>query len=61
MRLYRDISPPRVGGFLMADAVKNHPAVDFVRELLTCQCGYQLAERGVRDEEIGREVRDVEG
>lgn len=55
------VSPPRFGGFLMADAVKNHSTVDFVRELLTYQGGYQLAERDVRTEEIGREVRDVAG
>ena len=42
------VSPPRFGGFLMADAVGAHGTVDFVSELLSYRGNYQLVEREVR-------------
>jgi voltage-gated potassium channel len=54
------VSPPRFGGYLMADAVENHGTVDFVSELLTFRGDYQLQERAPRAEEIGRATRDVD-
>lgn len=55
------VSPPRFGGFLMADAVGAHGTVDFVSELLSYRGNYQLVERDVRPTEVGRLARDVEG
>jgi voltage-gated potassium channel len=55
------VSPPRFGGFLMADAVGAHGTVDFVSELLSYRGNYQLVERDVRPTEVGRLAREVEG
>jgi len=55
------VSPPRFGGFLMADAVRSHTRVDFVSDLLTYRGSYQLVERAPRREEIGRDAREIEG
>jgi voltage-gated potassium channel len=55
------ISPPRFGGFLMADAVAVHGTVDFVSELLSFQGDYQLVQREPRLEEIGKTAREVDG
>jgi voltage-gated potassium channel len=53
------ISPPRFGGFLMADAVATHGTVDFVSELLSYRGNYQLVERDVRPGEVGLLAREV--
>ena len=42
------VSPPRFGGYLMADAVESHGTVDFVSELLSFRGDYQLQEREPR-------------
>jgi voltage-gated potassium channel len=55
------VSPPRFGGFLMADAVGTHGTVDFVSELLSYRGIYQLVERDVRPDEVGRLAREVLG
>jgi voltage-gated potassium channel len=55
------VSPPRFGGYLMADAVTNHGTVDFVSELLTFRGDYQLQEREPRQDELGRPARDLDG
>lgn len=55
------VSPPRFGGFLMADAVDAHGTVDFLSELLSFRGDYQLVERSPRPREIGRSAREVEG
>jgi voltage-gated potassium channel len=55
------VSPPRFGGFLMADAVDTHGTVDFVSELLSFRGNYQLVERDARPHELGRLAREVEG
>jgi voltage-gated potassium channel len=54
------VSPPRFGGYLMADAVDSHGTVDFVSELLSFRGDYQLQEREPRDYEIGRVARELE-
>ena len=54
------VSPPRFGGYLMADAVDSHGTVDFVSELLSFRGDYQLQERERRADEIGRAARDLE-
>ena len=55
------VSPPRFGGFLMADAVESHGTVEFISELLSYRGDYQLQERAPRPEEIGRPARDARG
>jgi voltage-gated potassium channel len=55
------VSPPRFGGFLMADAVATHGTVDFVSELLSYRGDYQLVKRAPRPTELGRTPREVEG
>jgi voltage-gated potassium channel len=55
------VSPPRFGGFLMADAVETQGTVDFVSELLSYRGDYQLVKRDPRPEELGRTAREVEG
>jgi voltage-gated potassium channel len=55
------VSPPRFGGFLMADAVATHGTVDFVSELLSYRGNYQLVERDAHPREIGKAAREVEG
>jgi voltage-gated potassium channel len=55
------ISPPRFGGFLMADAVDNHGTVGFVSELLSYRGDYQLMERAPHEHEIGKLAREVPG
>ncbi|HET9693346.1 MAG TPA: potassium channel family protein [Steroidobacteraceae bacterium] len=55
------VSPPRFGGFLMADAVATHGTVDFVSELLSYRGNYQLVERDARPGEVGRLAREIEG
>jgi len=54
------VSPPRFGGYLMADAVDSQGTVDFVSELLSFRGDYQLQEREARANEIGRVARDLE-
>jgi voltage-gated potassium channel len=54
------VSPPRFGGYLMADAVDSQGTVDFVSELLSFRGDYQLQEREARAGEIGRVARDLE-
>ncbi len=55
------VSPPRFGGYLMADAVESSATVEFVAEALTFRGGFQLHERDPSDEEIGRVARDLRG
>ena len=55
------VSPPRFGGFLMADAVETHGTVDFVSELLSYRGDYQLVQREPRPHELGRAAREVDG
>jgi voltage-gated potassium channel len=55
------VSPPRFGGYLMADAVESHGTVEFIGEILSFRGDYQLQEREPRAQEIGRAARDIEG
>jgi voltage-gated potassium channel len=55
------VSPPRFGGYLMADAVESHGTVDFISEILSFRGDYQMQEREPRAREIGRAARDIEG
>jgi len=55
------VSPPRFGGYLMADAVDSQGTVQFVSELLSFRGDYQLQEREPRAQEIGQPARDIEG
>lgn len=55
------VSPPRFGGYLMADAVASHGTVEFISEILSFRGDYQMQERPPRQQEIGRAARDIEG
>ena len=44
------VSPSRVGGYLMADAVRTQGTIDFVSELLSYRGQCQLVERAARAE-----------
>ena len=55
------VSPPRFGGYLMADAVESHGTVEFVSDMLSFRGDYQLQEREPRAQELGRAARDIEG
>jgi voltage-gated potassium channel len=53
------VSPPRFGGFLMADAVDSEDTVGFVSELLSYRGDYQLVEREPHPQEVGKLAREV--
>jgi voltage-gated potassium channel len=55
------VSPPRFGGYLMADAIASSATVDFVAEALTFRGGFQLHERDPAPQEIGRAARELGG
>jgi voltage-gated potassium channel len=55
------VSPPRFGGYLMADATASSATVDFVAEALTFRGGFQLHEREATPQEIGRAARELDG
>jgi len=55
------VSPPRFGGYLMADAIESHGTVEFVSELLSFRGDFQLQEREPLPAEVGRAARDVLG
>jgi len=55
------VSPPRFGGYLMADAIESHGTVEFVSELLSFRGDFQLQEREPLPDEVGRAARDVQG
>jgi voltage-gated potassium channel len=55
------VSPSRVGGYLMADAVRTQGTIDFVSELLSYRGQCQLVERAARAEEVGRLARETQG
>ncbi|MDH4174714.1 MAG: NAD-binding protein [Betaproteobacteria bacterium] len=51
------VSPARVGGYLLADAVESAYTVGLINELLTERGRVRLSERAPNADEIGREVR----
>jgi voltage-gated potassium channel len=55
------VSPPRFGGYLLADAVSSNGTVDFVSEMLTYHGDHQMVERDAASHEIGRMARELEG
>jgi voltage-gated potassium channel len=55
------VSPPRFGGFLMADAVGSEDTVSFVSELLSYRGDYQLMQREPQPHEVGMLAREVPG
>jgi voltage-gated potassium channel len=55
------VSPPRFGGYLMADAVSTDSTVDFIAEALTFRGGCQLHEREPLAAEIGQVARTLPG
>lgn len=55
------VSPPRFGGYLMADAVESQGTVEFLGEILSFRGDYQMQERPPRAQEIGRAAREIEG
>jgi voltage-gated potassium channel len=55
------VAPARFGGYLLADAVGSDSTVEFVTGALSFHGRFQLHERGVRPDEIGRRARDLTG
>jgi len=55
------VSPPRFGGYLLADAISSHGTVDFVAEMLSYHGDHQLVERDAAPHEVGRIARELDG
>jgi voltage-gated potassium channel len=55
------VSPPRFGGYLMADAVSSDGTVGFVTEMLTFRGEHQMVERDAAPHEVGQIARDLDG
>jgi len=55
------VSPPRFGGYLMADAVSNPGTVDLLSEMLTFRGDHQILERAPTNDEIGQRARELDG
>jgi voltage-gated potassium channel len=55
------VAPARFGGYLLADAVGSDGTVEFVTGALSYHGRFQLHERGVRPDEVGRRARDLTG
>lgn len=53
------VSPSRVGGFLLADAVENWHVAEYVLDLLTADGRVSLVERLAKSEEIGNNALEV--
>jgi voltage-gated potassium channel len=53
------VSPARVGGYLLADAVESAYTVGLINEMLTERGRVRLSERAPNEGEIGREVRSL--
>ena len=53
------VSPARVGGYLLADAVESAYTVGLINELLTERGRVRLSERAPQADEIGRKVRSL--
>ncbi|MEO8717109.1 MAG: NAD-binding protein [Burkholderiales bacterium] len=51
------VSPARVGGYLLADAVESAYTVGLINEMLTERGRVRLSERRPNQDEIGRKVR----
>jgi voltage-gated potassium channel len=55
------VSPPRFGGYLMADAVTSQDTVEFVGEMLSYRGDHQLVERRPAPREVGKLARELDG
>jgi hypothetical protein len=55
------VSPPRFGGYLMADAVSNEGTVDLLSEMLTFRGDHQIVERAPTNDEVGQRARELDG
>lgn len=56
------VSPARIGGFLLADAVHSRHTTRFVSDILTARGGeLHIAERPALDEEVGKRMEEVRG
>jgi voltage-gated potassium channel len=55
------VMPPRLGGYLMADAVSSEGTVDFVMGAVSFHGDFQLHERDASDNEVGLRARDLRG
>ncbi len=53
------VSPSRVGGYLVADAVTNWHVADYVMDLLTANGRVRLVERPATAEEAGRRPAEI--
>lgn len=53
------VSPSRVGGYLLADAVSTSHVADYVLDLLTAGGRVRLIERAARPEEIGMNPQQI--
>jgi voltage-gated potassium channel len=51
------VTPSRVGGYLLADAVESAYTVGLINEILTERGRVRLTERGPNQDEIGQKVR----
>ncbi|MDA1116864.1 MAG: NAD-binding protein [Proteobacteria bacterium] len=51
------VSPARVGGYLLADAVESAYTVGLINEMLSERGRVRLSERAPKEDEIGRQVR----
>jgi voltage-gated potassium channel len=56
------VSPARIGGFLLADAVSSRYTTRFVSDILTARGGeLRIAERRAAPDEIGKRMDEVRG
>jgi len=56
------VSPARIGGFLLADAVHSRHTTRFVSDILTARGGeLRIAERPALADEVGKRIDDVRG
>lgn len=55
------VSTPKVGGYLLADAVVRSHTASYVCDLLSAGGSVNLVERPARDDEIGLTMREIKG
>lgn len=55
------VSPPRIGGYLMADAVETSHATPFLCDLMSAGGKMVLSERRAEPDEVGRTMAEITG
>lgn len=55
------ISPPRIGGYLLADAVGATHAAPFLCDLMSAAGKVELHERTAADDDVGKRMADIGG